>query len=116
MLERTRLLGPELILALERADEVLSSHDSDKRHAWKSQSSIEHASRAIAHLANAILNKEDGTEIEAAHGVIRAIMALQVYFNENESSAHRLCASHAKRVDRQEAVKDALADLKSGAK
>jgi hypothetical protein len=98
MLERTRLLGPELIAALERADEVLSSHDSAKRHAWRDQSFEEHATRAIIHLGNAILNKDDGMEIEASHGVIRAVMALEQIIRNAvlEQTPRKLCSSHAK--------------------
>lgn len=93
MLERTRVLGEDLIKALERMDEVLASHDGPKGHKWKEQDWREHATRAIAHLANAVLNVEDGTEIEASHGVIRALMALQRILDDNTVS-RRLCADH----------------------
>jgi hypothetical protein len=93
MLERTRLLGPELIHALERADEVLSAHDNNKGHKWETQTWREHAERAIKHLQLALDNAEDGTEIEAAHGCIRAVMALEKIVSS--FVPRRLCKSHA---------------------
>lgn len=91
---RTRLLGPDLIQGLERADEVLDAHENNKGSKWKLQEWQEHLRRAIIHLTNALSNSEDGTEQEAAHGTVRALMAL-TKIRECDGVIHRLCAEHA---------------------
>lgn len=91
---RTRILGPDLIIGLERADEVLDAHENNKGSKWKQQDWQEHLRRAIIHLTNALSNSEDGTEQEAAHGTIRALMAL-TKIRECGNVIHRLCAEHA---------------------
>lgn len=105
MLERTRILGSELIRGLERADEVLASHDNNKQHAWLQQSWEEHLRRAIVHLRNAAAGAADGTMIECSHGVVRALMGLTLMFEDRSVSAN-LCASHAKQKQEIETEKD----------
>lgn len=95
MLGRTRILGEELVKALERVDELLEAHDQNKGHAWLAQPWKLHIGKAIAHLANALVNQEDGVEIEASHGACRAIMGLRMILDD-PNVEHRLCHEHAK--------------------
>ena len=94
MIERTRILGPELVSGLERMDEVLQSHEGKKKQKWKTQTWREHAERAIKHLQLALDDAEDGTEIEAAHGAVRALMAITFIRTDMRIEPH-LCAEHA---------------------
>ena len=95
MKDRTRILGPELVDALARVDELLEAHDSDKGHKWLEQTWQEHLLRAIVHFSVAIRNAEDGTETEAAHGACRALMGLQKILQDPEIE-RKLCKLHAK--------------------
>lgn len=115
MQERTRILGSELVAALERADAALEAHDRGKAHLWLSQDWREHAARAIVHLGNALLNNEDGTEIEAAHGAVRALMALTKIVSD-EKVKHLSCSTHVgdravseSRVEQMSRIRETLA-------
>lgn len=92
--DRTRILGPELVEALARVDELLEAHDSNKGHKWLEQTWQEHLLRAIVHFGVALRNGEDGTEIEAAHGACRALMGLQK-IRQDESVERKECKLHA---------------------
>ena len=94
MKDRTRILGPELVDALARVDELLEAHDSNKGHKWLEQTWQEHLLRAIVHFSVAIRNAEDGTEIEASHGATRALMGLQKILHDPEIE-RKLCKMHA---------------------
>lgn len=94
MRQRTRIFTEDLIAGLERADEVLESHDNNKGQVWKQQTWEEHVRRAVIHLTNALANSEEGTEIEASHGTIRALMAL-TKICKSDVVIHRLCSEHA---------------------
>lgn len=98
MLNRTRVLGPEMIDAMERLDEVFEAHETDKRGAWQKQGWEIHAGRAIRHLLNAIQGQCDPVEQELSHGLCRALCSLQQYIATRGPLAERhLCAEHAKR-------------------
>lgn len=92
--ERTRILGPELVDALARVDELLEAHDSNKGHKWLDQTWQEHLLRAIVHFSVAIRNAEDGAETEAAHGACRALMGLQKIIHDPEIE-RKECKLHA---------------------
>jgi hypothetical protein len=92
--ERTRILGPELVDALARVDELLEAHDSNKGHKWLDQTWQEHLLRAIVHFSVAIRNAEDGAETEAAHGACRALMGLQKIICDPEIE-RKECKLHA---------------------
>ena len=110
MLERTRWMGRDLIDAHERADEVLEAHDSNKGHAWREQTWMEHLRRAIAHMQNALEDKGDGTEIEAAHALVRAAMGLEKIAQRDEDFyPRRLCRSHAG-CDRSQRARNRILD------
>jgi hypothetical protein len=97
MTERTCILGEELEKAIERADEVLAAHDTDKGRAWEDKDWKEHFRRAIAHLTNALCNAKDGSEIEASHGTVRAIMGLRQLLKTIPEDDRKACASHARK-------------------
>lgn len=94
MKDRTRILGPELVDALARVDELLEAHDSNKGHKWHDQTWQEHLLRAIVHFSVAIRDAEDGAETEAAHGACRALMGLQKIIHDPEIE-RKECKLHA---------------------
>lgn len=83
------------MFALDRVQEVCDAHNDAKVNEWRGQAWRKHFRKAIAHLALALTNEEDGSHIEGAHGATRALMGLELLL-EDPNIKKKWCESHAK--------------------